>query len=81
MAADAKQERGLQGTAQEGRGKARKSQGARAGGERTTGRFGSIKVLQCKLAVLTARFQVLRNSSVQSGMFLCDWIHTVTDAT
>lgn len=60
MGADAKQERALQGTAQEAQGKARRSQGARAGGERTMGRFGSIKALQCKFVLLSAKYQVLR---------------------
>lgn len=53
MGADAKQERVLPGTAQEGQGTARKRQGARAGRERT-GRFGSIKLLHA-FVVLTAR--------------------------
>lgn len=55
MGADAKQERVLRGTAQEGQGKARKSQGARAGRERT-GRFGSIKLSH---AICCAHCQIL----------------------
>lgn len=60
MGADAKQERVLQGTAQEVQGKPGNSQGARAGGGRITGRFGSIKVSQCKFVVLSAECQVWR---------------------